>query len=124
MALFTWMRRAAIGCITAGSTLLIAACYGVYDESYLIRGTVRLDGAGVEGIKVCAESEGYSACSYTDHTGYFSMDTGSQVFYDSGFEICVEDVDGDLGGRILGECLTVPPNQGDPLNVEFNVHEE
>ncbi|MBU1238184.1 hypothetical protein KKF84_06045 [Myxococcota bacterium] len=124
MRLLPWMKKIAIGCITAGSTLLIAACYGVYDESYRIRGTVRLNGDGVEGIQVCAESDGYTACAVTDYTGYFSMDTTNRSYYDNGFSICVEDVDGDLNGRIRNECLQIPAGEDDPLNVDFTVHEE
>ena len=104
--------------------MLIAACYGVYDETYLIRGTVRLDGAGVEGVQVCADAQGVLTCTLTDYTGYFSMETTNTQYFDNGFEICVSDVDGTDHGAIVGECLTIPAGQDDPVNVEFNVQEK
>ncbi len=117
-------KRILTGAVATGSTLLIAACYGVYDRSYIVRGFVKSSGAPVPDLEVCITNDEEAFCGHTDQIGFFHIDTQAPYFKDQGFLVCVEDVDGARGGIIKSECLQVPPNQESPVNIEMNVVKE
>jgi len=116
-------KKLVIGAITAGSTMLIAACYGVYDQSYIVSGRVLNNGEGVENMNVCLNKDTNSYCVITDSQGYFTTDTYDDDFRVEGFQICVEDIDGPANGSIINECMDIPPNTSSPVDVTLNVHE-
>ena len=90
-----WFKKIALSLAGAGSSLIIAACYGVYyGEEYvrLVSGRVTGHGQGVQDIRVCADLPGQPTgqhCSYTyvDGTYYIEVpDYDAQTADQSGDE--------------------------------------
>ena len=117
MTVTTWIKRIVLGALSAGTSAVIAACYGVWygdHEDAMVNGHVTADGAGVSGLEVCAVLEGElefesSACTHTEQDGgygvYAAMDIYDQAWAE-GFLLTVRDVDGDLNGTF--EPLAIP----------------
>ncbi|MBN2722972.1 MAG: hypothetical protein JXR95_02760 [Deltaproteobacteria bacterium] len=123
------LRKAAIGILSAGSTILIAACYGVYDYRQVAEGNiVNSDGEPVSGLKVCVENDGAPvACTYTDDyskEAYYIEDTDSSADYcsENGFSVCVRDVDGAENGLYQDECQEFPPGTELPVTADFTIY--
>ncbi len=124
MYVIKWVKRVVVSGIAAGSTLLIAACYGVYDESYIVRGFVNSAEEPVPGLQVCVNAGQDSVCGITDGDGYFSIDTHNLDYNESGFLVCVKDIDGDSNGSIQEECMYVEAHVESPVNIRMNVQEQ
>ncbi len=93
--------------LTAGTSLLIAACYGVSagwegsELQMLVNGGVTFEGVGVEGVQVCVANleEDYQSCAWTGDDGYYEV-VDVEVFFDdvsrNGGQLVVTDVDGEF----------------------------
>lgn len=110
-------KRLALGVVSAGSTLVIAACYGAYYsgiEKNLVHGTVTDEqNQPVQSLEVCAVVEqAWSGCTSTNISGDYSMLVDEQV-YDmavvNGFTLSVRDVDGVNNGEFLDAEIDVTP---------------
>ena len=108
-------KRLALGVVSAGSTLVIAACYGAYDTGIsrnLVHGTVTDEqDQSIRSLEVCVEVEqAWGGCTSTNISGDYSMDVDEQV-YDiavvNGFTLSVRDVDGVNNGEFLDAEIDV-----------------
>ncbi len=114
------IKAMASGLLAVGSTLTIAACYGVSDPipDYRPRGLVmdRTSGLGVEGLQVCANQGEYQACAITDADGQYLIDADHSL-HQSDYQLCVRDIDGPQNGLYEESCRTVLAYSD---TVEFN----
>lgn len=125
MATRKWFKRVLAAAVSAGSSLVIAACYGAfYELSPLASGRVTHGGQGVRGLQVCAEYEsGGSSCTNTDGNGYYNLQAEDYLVDEAdenGYTIVVTDVDGEENGGLFQEA-SVPM---DPHNVPADVDVE
>ncbi|PKN47275.1 MAG: hypothetical protein CVU59_03395 [Deltaproteobacteria bacterium HGW-Deltaproteobacteria-17] len=104
------------GLLATGSTLVLAACYGVTakDLSYF-GGSVAdsQNGRGIPGIEVCASQRTYSACALTDEGGWYHLDVDPGLFH-ADYDLCATDVDGAENGLYGAQCRTIHVDQVDP----------
>lgn len=106
---FSSLKAMVSGFLTVGSTLTIAACYGVTQTyHYLTHGLVmdRITGQGIEGVQVCVSKGEYQECTLTDNIGQYAIEVPTSL-YDTGFEICAKDIDGAQKGSYATTCRTV-----------------
>ena len=112
MNILKTMKKMAVGAITTGFTITLAACYGPMDEGTDWNPTGRVTdgttGAGIPNMQVCAVQQTYNYCVQTDENGYyqFDYDLNSDIHYDD-YQVCVEDTDGAENGTYAGECQDV-----------------
>ena len=111
MKLMRAFQKVALGVITAGSTILIAACYGTSDyfaDPVLLNGKAMAQEVGVPGIEVCIETmtpetvgEPLTLCETTAQGGDVQI-IGDTAFVDEavtyGVRVCFTDVDGSEHG--------------------------
>lgn len=119
------LKRLGVGLLGAGSSFLIAACYGV--SSYnspmeLVRGHVLTeDGTGIPEMQVCAQLTSTQYCEPTDGLGAFSFvepDWAVNEADQDGFTLQVRDVDGVANGEWLSKDVPVAPgNAGTDLDI-------
>lgn len=118
-----FLRKAIIGVLSAGSTLLIAACYGVYDRFDVARGYVKdADGNPIPNIKVCAQHPEYGEeCSITYEDGYYfiNSDINEESYNAQGFVICATDTDGAMNGDFEQRCVNIPAGTELPLDLNL-----
>jgi len=114
------LRKAAVGILSAGTTVLMAACYGPSDylsTPELLIGKVLFDQTGVPGLQVCLTAPGVDGetaalvqCGLTGQGGGVRI-TGPGEFVtqagEGGVEICVTDIDGAANGTFADQCETV-----------------
>lgn len=115
---FSSIKAIVSGFLTVGSTLTIAACYGVtQSDHYLIHGLVmdRITGQGIEGLQVCASEGEYQECALTNDVGQYAIEVPTSLD-DTGFTICAKDIDGAQNGSYTTTCRTVEAHMYDDIN--------
>lgn len=124
------IKKACLAVVGAGSSLIIAACYGTYmemEDMGLVHGRVTNgDGQGVPALEVCARVPGLgSECTTTSSSGAYEINTDEEFRYQAdtdGFWVTVEDVDGSANG--LYENTEVAVDSGNvPASVDVEVVE-
>jgi len=125
-----WIKRLVAAGLSAGTSLVIAACYGVSQGmshmTRLVRGRVTHNQQAVPGLEVCAKvpSDG-SACDTTDANGDYSIDAYQSMATnanDQGFDIVVSDTDGPAnGGEFRQANMHLIPGSV-PADVDLDVH--
>jgi hypothetical protein len=128
MRLQKLIRKVAIAVVGAGSSLVIAACYGAYysmERAGLVQGRVTNEnGAGVAGLEVCADVPGYDLiCTETDSVGDYNLDAEPGVLDEAdvrGFMVTVRDIDGYDNGLYLDDEVAVDVNSV-PADVNIEV---
>jgi hypothetical protein len=130
MKLFKHIKKLALGTITVGSTILMAACYGVTDGSFLITdGEVKSGNQGIQGLEVCViinDQEQAQVCEITQSNGQFSINSWEDFrnkANSNGFNICVNDIDGVENGQYASKCTQIPSNRV-PAYVSIDVEAE
>jgi len=124
-------KELALSVVSAGTTLIIAACYGTYDSyeddwtTILAQGKLTNEaGDAVQGLQVCAEIDTSERCSPSDVLGDYSISV-EQAFYDSarenGFILTVEDTDGETNGEYENASITVTPEEVEQGSREIDV---
>ena len=105
------VKKAVAGALAAGSTLLIAACYGAYSYKDLASGQVTVpEGTpNAYNVMVCAEfGPDDRACAMVDPDGRYwvssSVETHGRIAEEEGYELCA----GDEAGVFIRQCVTVP----------------
>jgi len=124
MDLIKNLKRAVVGVITVGSTMVIAACYGVYETTYRIAGrALDPNGKGIKNLEVCVQENEHidTLCTSTDSEGYFQVTGFTNGYYDYGFTICAEDTDGSENGSLETNCQEIPPQTNEPVDIIFNM---
>lgn len=124
------IKKACLAVMGAGTSLVIAACYGPYmamENMGVVSGRVTNGGGqGVPGLQICARVPGYSSeCTVTDSYGNFQVN-GQETFRENadleGFWLTVEDVDGSANG--LYDDAQVAVDSGSvPADVDVTVEE-
>ena len=134
MNAMTWAKRALLGILSAGTSAVIAACYGVFMGDYedpMVDGEVTDQGQGVQGLEVCATLSGdvaydNAACATSEGGGYFEIwgdqDLSTRA-YDEGFLLVVRDVDGDANGSYEPVAIPIEPGQI-PLTYNIEIGDE
>ncbi|MCD6497317.1 MAG: hypothetical protein J7M25_03330 [Deltaproteobacteria bacterium] len=123
-----WIKRLMAAGLSAGTSLVIAACYGVsqgMNITRLVRGRVTHNQQAVRGLEVCAKapSEG-SACATTDDNGDYSIDTYETMATDAndqGFDLVVTDTDGPANGGEFQKATTHVAPGSVPADVDVDV---
>mgnify|MGYP001232368485 CR=1 FL=1 len=116
MKIRTLIKRVCAGVVGAGSSLIIAACYGVYydDQLQLVYGKVtNQNGTGIADVQVCAVvGSRPEVCTSTYYYGEYSINMWSDEVDEAsldGFTLDVRDVDGALNGTYEDKDVIVPP---------------
>jgi hypothetical protein len=129
-----WFKRGLLATLSAGTSAVIAACYGVFMDDYevpLVDGQVTDRGEGVEGLEVCATFPGElaldsAACTESASGGYFGID-GEPDLYDranaEGFLLTVRDVDGEANGSYEPVAIAIDPGMV-PLTQDIEIGDE
>lgn len=113
MAIKSVFKKLGAAVLGAGSSLIIAACYGVYygDWMKIAGGRVESgDGTGIPEMQVCVELTSTNWCETTDQNGDFYVAQYEDQFNDAdqnGFTLQVRDVDGAANGEWADEDVTV-----------------
>ena len=124
------IKKACLAVVGAGSSLIIAACYGTYmemEDMGLVHGRVTNgDGQGVPALEVCARVPGFgSECTTTNSNGDYAIDADEDFRNHAetdGLWVTVEDVDGSANG--LYESTEVAVDSGNvPADVDIEVEE-
>ena len=125
------IKRVCLSVVGAGTSLLIAACYGAqmydYERNMVVEGRVTdEDVQGVGGLEVCANVPGYgSECVFTNALGQYKVYSDTDLINHAdtkGFWVVVRDVDGAENG--LFEDEEIPVDSGSvPANVDVQVEE-
>lgn len=121
--------KAGIGIFSAGTTVLIAACYGpVKEEQHLARGYVKdsENQKGISGITVCYRKQGKDRlCANTHTDGAFSiikrtiLKKEMEEFRSGDFEICAGHRQDKLSTNWKLECYSF--KEGTKLPVFLNI---
>ena len=117
MKIARWFKELALGVVSAGTTLVIAACYGTYDTyeddwaTILAQGRLTSEaGDAIQGLQVCAEIDTAERCTTSDVLGDYSISVEG-AFYDTarmdGFTLTVEDIDGATNGEYENASINV-----------------
>jgi hypothetical protein len=111
MKIVNFLKKAVLASLTAGSTIVLAACYG---PSYRgqhrprkQRGDLRMrvifNNQGVKNIKTCSGTNKETAktynCKYSTTQGYVDLN-----YYGKNTWVCAKDVDGLTNGEFLEKC--------------------
>ncbi len=129
-------KRVALGVLSTGTTLFIAACYGTgnyYDDdeswvSTIVQGLVSFNQQGVVGLEVCVTPDlpnGYSACVLTDAGGNYLIeedDTYLDELNTAGGELTVTDVDGEDNGAYVDQIIAIAPGTI-PASIDVELEE-
>jgi len=96
------------GLLATGSTLFLAACYGVIARDQSLGGTVMdsQTARGIPGIEVCASQRNYSACTRTAEGGWYGIEVDQGLFL-ADYDLCVTDIDGAENGYYGTVCRTI-----------------
>lgn len=129
-------KRIALGVLSTGTTLFIAACYGTgayYDDddswvSTIVQGLVSFNQQGVQGMEVCVTPDipnGYSACVLTDVNGNYLIEEEDSYLDEvdiNGGTLTVTDVDGEDNGAFVDQVITVDPGTF-PTSIDVELEE-
>jgi hypothetical protein len=122
MKLLKHFKKIVVGMLATGSTMVLAACYGVTDYRKIADGHVNDNlGNPIPIIEVCISSS--SACTWTDVNGYYDFEGEESNVYqleNNGFQICVEDKSDLNDGEFLKECTDIQPGPL-PIEVDFDM---
>jgi len=108
------LKRAVAGALSAGATLLIAACYGPMEPDYeLARGTVDVPAEAPSGlsVQVCARLQENGDLCTGVWDGQYDLRVFDTALDDAqlhGYELCA----GDTGGVLVEQCVEIPPDSG------------
>lgn len=119
-----WLRLLRSLC-GAGGTFLIACAYGpVETEGRLASGRVTHQGAGLEGLLVCAHVGETSLCERSGADGNYAIDALPEVLdrAGAGFSICAEDDTNASPTPLARTCQDVPPDSV-PAAVDIEMQE-
>ncbi len=129
-----WFKRSVLAALTAGTSAVIAACYGVFMGEYeeaMVEGQVTDQGQGVDGLEVCAALPGDLAydsatCTDTHSSGFYAIE-GEGDLYDranaEGFLLTVRDVDGEVNGSYEPLAIEIEPGSL-PLIQDIEIGDE
>lgn len=129
-------KRFALGVMTTGTGLFIAACYGTgayYDDddswvSTIVQGLVSFNQQGVQGLEVCVTPDvanGYSACVLTDGNGGYLIEEEDSYLDEvntNGGELTVTDVDGEDNGAYVDQVIAIDPGTI-PASIDVELEE-
>lgn len=123
------VKRLGAAVLGAGTSLVIAACYGAYyggEYMRLVSGRVTTtDGTGIPEMRVCADA-GYGLyCESTHAQGEYSVwvpEEEVDYAYSNGFLVQVRDVDGLTNGLYEDKDVQVPPYEA-PADLDIAVDE-
>jgi hypothetical protein len=104
------------GLLATGSTLVLAACYGVTaHEQHYLPGSVMdsQTGRGIPGVEVCVNQRTYQVCELTDEGGWYDLEVDPNLFH-ADYVLCATDVDGAQNGVYEAQCRTIRVDQVDP----------
>jgi len=108
------IKKAVAGALSAGATLLIAACYGPMEPEYeLARGTVGVPAEAPSGleVRVCARLQESGELCTGVWDGRYNLWVFGTALDDAqlhGYRLCA----GDPGDVLVGQCVDVPPDSG------------
>jgi hypothetical protein len=115
MAITSILKKLGAALLGAGSSLVIAACYGAYydDWSTVASGRVKTaDGTGIPEMQVCLDLTTGQYCEGTDIDGNFLISEYNDV-YDradaEGYTLQVRDVDGLAHGDWADQDVDIGP---------------
>ncbi len=96
-----WVQRLAAAALGGGASLVIAACYGVYEcvQKTVATGRVTYQHQGIPGIQVCVEPN--QSCVRTDGNGYYQVSLcqdSATAQPGATVGLTFEDVDGPANG--------------------------
>jgi hypothetical protein len=119
MSPLKFFKRIAIGVISTGTTMMIAACYGVHHQVRTPRSSVVVvdaKGRGIRNIKICIKAKGHEECQPSRYQGRFHIKQlkNKNILYlakNHGFTICARDIDGPVNGQFDQKCKSFPPNR-------------
>jgi len=127
MAIKSVLKKIGATVLGAGSSLIIAACYGVYygDWMSLATGNVRTaDGTGIPEIEVCVQLSYESHCESTDANGDFAISSWESDYNEAdrdGFTLQARDVDGAINGEWADEDVSIDPgNAGGDFDITMD----
>ena len=112
------LKKLAVGALSAGTTIMIAACYGPNLQH--VRPTpsrvVDPSGLGVRDLKVCFTAETFEECQPSRVGGHISIPQGPdsplwQKAKEVGLTVCATDIDGANNGTFMRTCRFFPPNR-------------
>ncbi len=115
-----WLKRLVATALGGGASLVIAACYGVYQcvQKSVATGRVTYQHQGIPGVEVCVDQ---GNCVSTDSNGYYQL---SSCNVEDGDSVTVQfrDVDGEKNGGEFGpQETTVTVNTDDPPLVDVEL---
>jgi len=123
MKTITTVKKVVAGVLAAGSTLLIAACYGVYSYKDLAQGSVTVPEGTADqyNVIVCAEFGGEDrTCTMVSADGsYFlstSVESQQSMAEQEGYQLCA----GDDAGVFERQCVDVPASSA-VVNQNFDL---
>ncbi len=107
------LKKIAVGAISAGTTLLISACYGPA-HPYGRRTPMRVvdpQGIGVRNIRVCYTAGDMEECQIARYGGIISLPSNAMLDKAkvSGLTVCGTDIDGPDNGTYLKTCQHFDP---------------
>ena len=127
MSFAKWWKKIALSALSAGSGLVIAACYGAYyGVEQVVGGRVSHQGNGIPDIEVCARVASYSPeCRHTGYDGHYYIEADGFIAGEAnanGFQVRVRDVDGAVNGEYEDELVDVDPGRV-PAEVDVELTE-
>jgi hypothetical protein len=107
------LKQVVAGALSAGATLLIAACYGPMEPGYeLANGTVTVpEGSPADyGVQVCAElAQSGTQCEYVRSDGSYVLNVYESALDDAqlrGYRLCATSD----SGLFADQCVDLPPD--------------
>ncbi len=134
MKTITWAKRVALGVLSAGTSAVIAACYGVFMGDYeepLVDGLVTDQGQGIPDLELCVTfpadlAYDNTACGTSGNGGFYEIwgnnDLSARA-YDEGFTLTLRDVDGAANGTYEPQAIPIDPGST-PLTYDLEIGDE
>ncbi|MBU1242146.1 hypothetical protein KKD52_00435 [Myxococcota bacterium] len=113
MKVIRTLKQVVAGALSAGATMLIAACYGPMEPGYeLANGSVTVpEGTPTDyNVEVCAElAESGTQCDFVRTDGSYLINVYESALDDAqlhGYRLCATS----SSGLFIDQCVDVPPN--------------
>ncbi|MBU1238742.1 hypothetical protein KKF84_13705 [Myxococcota bacterium] len=110
------LKKLAIGALSAGTTIMIAACYGPNLQRTIPISSRVVDptGAGIRNLKVCFSAETLEECQPSRYGGNINIPRGTgnplwEKAKEVGLTVCATDIDGADNGIFLKTCRFFGP---------------
>ncbi len=113
-----WLKRLVAAALGGTASVVIAACYGVYQcvRQRVVSGRVTYRQQGIPGIRVCGGGD----CTTTDAQGNYALDLCADGL--DRLELVFEDVDGEAnGGLFLEQAVEVDIQSGSKENIDVEL---